>query len=211
LTGVRRVKSAPAEEVSVGCVEPLRALCVGRCVERSPPAGVGMVVFFSALIVNPVYYSSPLSNEPYGVTWAARTPSPRTEPAPNRFQPGAGRLPVVAITLLLPTAARLDRRPRTCPSRGGREAARALKANRAQLQTIVNDLVPGLTERRGIGPVSAAQAIVSFSHPGRCRNDAAFAASPGPARLRPAAAARCGTGSTGAETAPSTGRSTPSP
>jgi transposase len=33
-----------------------------------------------------------------------------------------------------------------------------------------------LTERRGIGPVSAAQAIVSFSHPGRCRNDAAFAA-----------------------------------
>jgi transposase len=57
-----------------------------------------------------------------------------------------------------------------------REAARQLKDNRAQLQTIVNDLVPGLIERRGIGPVSAAQAIVSFSHPGRCRNDAAFAA-----------------------------------
>ena len=57
-----------------------------------------------------------------------------------------------------------------------REAARALKANRLQLQTIVNDVVPGLIERRGIGPVSAAQAIVSFSHPGRCRNDAAFAA-----------------------------------
>jgi transposase len=57
-----------------------------------------------------------------------------------------------------------------------REAARVLKDNRTQLQTIVNDLVPGLIERRGIGPVSAAQAIVSFSHPGRCRNDAAFAA-----------------------------------
>ena len=56
-----------------------------------------------------------------------------------------------------------------------REAARALKANRAQLQTIVNDVVPRLIERRGIGPVSAAQAIVSFSHPGRVRNDAAFA------------------------------------
>jgi len=56
-----------------------------------------------------------------------------------------------------------------------REAARALKANRAQLQTIVNDVVPRLIERPGIGPVSAAQAIVSFSHPGRCRNDAAFA------------------------------------
>jgi transposase len=30
--------------------------------------------------------------------------------------------------------------------------------------------------RPGIGPISAAQVIVSFSHPGRCRNDAAFAA-----------------------------------
>jgi transposase len=56
-----------------------------------------------------------------------------------------------------------------------REAARALKANRAQLAAIVNDLAPGLIDRPGIGPVSAAQAIVSFSHPGRCRNDAAFA------------------------------------
>ncbi len=39
-----------------------------------------------------------------------------------------------------------------------------------------HDIAPGLLERRRIGPVSAAQAIVSFSHPGRCRNDAAFAA-----------------------------------
>lgn len=57
-----------------------------------------------------------------------------------------------------------------------RDAARELKTNRAALQTIVNDVAPGLTDRRGIGPVSAAQVIVSFSHPGRCRNDAAFAA-----------------------------------
>ena len=52
----------------------------------------------------------------------------------------------------------------------------ALVANRAQLQTIVDQMAPGLTDRRGIGAVTAAQAIVSFSHPGRCRNDAAFAA-----------------------------------
>jgi transposase len=50
-----------------------------------------------------------------------------------------------------------------------------LKDNRKQLLTIVNDIAPGLTSRYGIGPVSAAQAIVSFSHPGRCRNEAAFA------------------------------------
>jgi len=36
--------------------------------------------------------------------------------------------------------------------------------------------LPDLTHRRGIGPVTAAQSIVSFSHAGRCRNDAAFAA-----------------------------------
>jgi transposase len=57
-----------------------------------------------------------------------------------------------------------------------RAGGRALNSNRAQLQAIVDDLVPGLTDRRGVGPVSAAQVIVNFSHPGRCRNEAAFAA-----------------------------------
>jgi transposase len=56
------------------------------------------------------------------------------------------------------------------------QAERELKENRAQLQAIVDDIAPGLTSRYGVGPVSAAQAIVSFSHPGRCRNEAAFAA-----------------------------------
>lgn len=41
---------------------------------------------------------------------------------------------------------------------------REQKANTMQLQIIVNDLVPGLTDRRGIGPVRAAQAIVSLAH-----------------------------------------------
>jgi transposase len=56
-----------------------------------------------------------------------------------------------------------------------RQAARVLKANRAELDAIVGDLVPGLTSQPGIGPVTAAQAIVSFSHAGRCRHEAAFA------------------------------------
>jgi transposase len=56
------------------------------------------------------------------------------------------------------------------------QARRQLKDNRAQLLAIVDDIAPSLTSRYGIGPVSAAQAIVSFSHPGRCRNEAAFAA-----------------------------------
>jgi len=57
-----------------------------------------------------------------------------------------------------------------------RQTARALKTNRRQLQELVDEIAPGLTNRPGIGPVSAAQVIVSYSHPGRVRNDAAFAA-----------------------------------
>lgn len=37
-------------------------------------------------------------------------------------------------------------------------------------------LTDALLDKFGIGPVSSAQAIVSWSHPGRCRNEAAFAA-----------------------------------
>ncbi|MGH2908967.1 MAG: IS110 family transposase, partial [Solirubrobacteraceae bacterium] len=57
-----------------------------------------------------------------------------------------------------------------------RAGERELKANRDQLADIVEDLAPGVLTRRGIGPVSAAQALVSWSHPGRCRTEAAFAA-----------------------------------
>jgi hypothetical protein len=56
------------------------------------------------------------------------------------------------------------------------QARSQLADNRAQLLAIVEDIAPGLTSRHGVGPVSAAQAIVSFSHPGRCRSEAAYAA-----------------------------------
>jgi transposase len=70
-----------------------------------------------------------------------------------------------------------------------RQAARDRRRNRADLQAIVDDLAPGLTSRTGIGPVTAAQVIVSFSHPGRCRSDAAFAALAGTSPL-PASSGR---------------------
>jgi transposase len=76
---------------------------------------------------------------------------------------------------------------------------------------MVNDIAPGSIERRGIGPLSAAPTIVSFSHPGRRRNDAAFAAPPAPAPCPSAAAAPRATGSTEAVTAPRTRPRTPSP
>jgi Transposase IS116/IS110/IS902 family len=70
-----------------------------------------------------------------------------------------------------------------------RQARRDLKANHDQLRTIVDDLAPGLTDRYGVGPVTAAQAVVSFSHPGRCRTEAAFAALAGTSPL-PASSGR---------------------
>lgn len=56
-----------------------------------------------------------------------------------------------------------------------RASRRELAANRARLAEIVDRLAPGLIEKPGVGPVTGAQVIVSFSHPGRCRSDAAFA------------------------------------
>lgn len=44
-------------------------------------------------------------------------------------------------------------------------------------------------DHHGVGPVTAAQSVVSFSHPGRCRNEAAFAALAGTCPL-PASSGR---------------------
>jgi transposase len=57
-----------------------------------------------------------------------------------------------------------------------RDLDHELKANKTRLATIVEDMTPGLTSQPGIGPVCAAAAIVAYSHPGRVRSDAAFAA-----------------------------------
>lgn len=65
-----------------------------------------------------------------------------------------------------------------------REGHIALAANKKQLAEFVNGLAPGLLDRLGVGPVSAAQDAVSFSHAGRCRNDAAFAALAGASPLQ---------------------------
>jgi transposase len=57
-----------------------------------------------------------------------------------------------------------------------RELHQQLRTNRKAILDLVAEMAPGLTDRVGIGPISAAQVLVSYSHPGRCRNEAAFAA-----------------------------------
>ena len=47
---------------------------------------------------------------------------------------------------------------------------------RAELERLVAAVAPWLLELPGVGPISAAQVLVSWSHIGRLRSDAAFAA-----------------------------------
>lgn len=56
------------------------------------------------------------------------------------------------------------------------ELDRQLTANLTQLRTLVKKLCPTLLEQPGVGPVSAAIILTAWSHHGRVRNEAAFAA-----------------------------------
>jgi transposase len=55
------------------------------------------------------------------------------------------------------------------------ELDRETKANTKDLTEIVTDLAPALLGRCGVGPVTAAQTLISWSHDGRVRDEAAFA------------------------------------
>jgi transposase len=57
--------------------------------------------------------------------------------------------------------------------------SRSLELEAAEHETAIRDIVrawrPDLLELTGVGPIVAATVLTSWSHPGRCRNDAAFA------------------------------------
>lgn len=57
-----------------------------------------------------------------------------------------------------------------------RDLDKLLADNLTQLRALVTAMFPALLEQPGIGPVTAATAIIAWSHPGRIRSDAAFAA-----------------------------------
>ena len=48
---------------------------------------------------------------------------------------------------------------------------------------LITNLAPQLLQQHGIGPIAAAQVYIAWSHPGRCRNEAAFARLAGVAPL----------------------------
>jgi hypothetical protein len=89
------------------------------------------------------------------------------------------------------------------------EAAADLEA---QITTLVEEMTPGLVvAETGLGALSAAQILLSWSHAGRIRSEAAFAMLSGTAPVPSLPAAPAGTGSTASATASSTAPCTPSP
>ena len=71
-----------------------------------------------------------------------------------------------------------------------RDLARRCLALQAEAKThedAIRDVImawrPDLLEQRGVGPIVAADVLCAWSHPGRCRNDAAFASLAGVAPL----------------------------
>ena len=64
---------------------------------------------------------------------------------------------------------------------------RTLTTEIAELKAPIAELVEGtapyLLDQPGIGPITAAQVLIAWSHPGRCRNEAAFARLAGVAPL----------------------------
>jgi transposase len=61
---------------------------------------------------------------------------------------------------------------------------RELRASKTQLRHLATQMMPVLLDQPGVGPVSAAQLLVSWSHPGRCRSEAAFATLAGASPLQ---------------------------
>jgi transposase len=80
----------------------------------------------------------------------------------------------------------------------------------AQLQQLTAAIAPWLLELFGVGPISAAQLLVSWSHAGRFRSEPPSPPSPGPTPSPPPPARSPVTASTAAATASSTRPCTPS-
>lgn len=64
-----------------------------------------------------------------------------------------------------------------------KDAQAHLRRIKRQLQELVEQLAPGFMSRPGIGPVTAAVILCAYSHHGRIRSEAAFAALAGVAPL----------------------------
>ena len=92
---------------------------------------------------------------------------------------------------------------------------KTLTAEAADLQTSIRGLVeavaPHLLNQPGVGPITAAQIYIAWSHPGRCRTKQPSPASPASPHSKRPPGKTPATASTAAATANSTEHCTPSP
>jgi len=84
------------------------------------------------------------------------------------------------------------------------------KALAKELRTLVQAMAPVLLAQPGVGPVTAAQLLISWSHPGRLRSRRRSPCSPALHLSQPRPVRWSATGSTEAGIGSSTGRCTPS-
>jgi transposase len=77
-----------------------------------------------------------------------------------------------------------------------------------EIELLTRKLAPQLLEQPGIGPLAAAQLLISWSNKGRITSEAAFARLAGCAPIAASSAKRSATASTAGATADSTAHST---
>jgi transposase len=65
-----------------------------------------------------------------------------------------------------------------------------IRANERQVHTLVQSIMPAFLAEPGVGPISAAHLLIAWSHKGRCRSEAAFAALAGVSPLLEASSGR---------------------
>jgi transposase len=75
-----------------------------------------------------------------------------------------------------PTAERVLRHSLRSLAQRIRQLDQEIRANARQLHELITAVMPALLREPGVGPVCAANLLIAWSHPGRCRSDAAFAA-----------------------------------
>jgi transposase len=103
------------------------------------------------------------------------------EPVRARFRGRSTRDMLTTAARLRPSAASADVHTFTALSvlRALARRVRALEteagAHERAIRAIVRAWRPDLLDLSGVGPINAATALAAWSHPGRCRNDAAFA------------------------------------
>jgi transposase len=80
------------------------------------------------------------------------------------------------VTAGQPTADRVHRQTLRSLAQRIRLLDKEIRANERQVHALVQAIMPALLAEPGVGPISAAHLLIAWSHRGRCRSEAAFAA-----------------------------------